>query len=106
VRDLILGPLLEAFESGKINHEPVSEMRIQCGPTWDRVERAKLIAIVDDSEPDAVEGLDNQFLAWQELLRPTLGSLALLPTEIVLQRNVLHETIRNSNALNYDDLSD
>jgi len=105
VRDRILSPLREAFSSGKIDHQPIFRMRIQCGPSGSVVERAKLIAIIETNRADA-DVVESQFVRWQEELASSLGDITLFPTAVVLQSEFLHETFRNSNLVNYDRVSE
>lgn len=106
VRDRILSPLEAAFRSGKIKHEPIAEMRVQCGPSWNVVERAKLIAIVSDNQAGEKDAIETQFVKWHEELTDSFGDITLLSTEVVLEKQLLHETFRNSDRVTYDNISE
>jgi hypothetical protein len=104
VRQFVTLPLGAALRNGNVSHEPILEMRLRCGPSWDRVDRAKLYSVVKDGT--SIAPIEEQFLEWQESIAETIpADLTLLPTEVIelsaLRRTLSLETV----LVDYDDVS-
>ena len=104
VREFVTSPLGDALISGQIKHEPIVEMRLQCGPSWDQVERAKLFAIVRDGV--SVDPIEDEFTEWQESLDKLPADLTLLPTAIVARAGLLHALAQETVTVDYSDVSE
>ncbi len=104
VRDFIIGPLGSALTSGAINHDPILEMRVQCGPKWDRVERVRLFAVVRDGA--TIEAVEEQFDVWHEAIEQTLPQdLSLLRTKVVEYGRFSLQIGRQTVPVDYSDVS-
>jgi putative component of toxin-antitoxin plasmid stabilization module len=104
VREFVTLPLGDALRSGQVGHEPIVEMRLRCGPNWDRVDRAKLYAIVKDGA--AVVPIEEQFVEWQESIAASIPEdFTLLPTDIVEIGSLRHRLSLETILVDYDDVS-
>lgn len=104
VRDLIIAPLGAAFSAGTIDHNPIVEVRLQCGPTWDRVERVQIIAVVHDD--CHVTDVEDQFDAWQDVLQSKLPpDLSLLPTKSIPFATLSYQEALRTIPVDYSETS-
>jgi len=105
VRELVTAPLGEALRLGRISHEPIVEMRLRCAPSWDRVDRAKLHALVRDGT--RVKPVEDQFGVWEEVVNRKLPrDLTLLPTEIIERAKFSYVASLETMTVDYSDVSD
>jgi hypothetical protein len=104
VRKTVIRELDLALQSGKIPHDPILEIRLRCGPTWEHVERVELFAIVRNEAN--VSAVEDQFDDWKESIESHLPpELSLLETTVVTEDKFSLRMARNTQAVDYSEIS-
>jgi len=104
VRKFITLPLRDSLLAGDIVHESILEMRIQCGPAWDHVETAQIVAVVKDRE--SVGRIADQFETWHGPISARLpNGLTLQTTAVVAYDDFTYDLSRRAVLIDFSEFS-
>jgi hypothetical protein len=105
VRLAIVMPLDGALRAGQIRHDGIKEIRVQCGPSWDVVERVRLVFLITDDAN--VDELEEQLDAWESGVRQSLKpTLTLLSSSVQKYREFSYVDSLRAPLVDFSDISD
>lgn len=104
VRKYICFPFGDWLKDNEAVAANITEVRIRCGPRWDRVEQAQLVILIEHSA--TLEATTESIMSWWDRALPAVPSdLALLVPDIQLYRDFRYEASLAAIPIDYSDLS-